>query len=151
MALQNDDSVARGSIAHIYDKLTDHDLAVLMPDIIKAIDKMAPSNEMFAEGIRLAGLDLISRLHIHEGMALCVSTIEWRWGNKFEKRLEYLQRYGVHAKEMLPQLRKLHSKSAKKDKILDKAIADIEASTETPTLVSLKDFISESFDAITTN
>ena len=143
LALQNDDAVARGSIAHIYGKLTDRDLAVLIPDIIKAIEKMAPSNEMFGDGIRLAGIDLMSRLHIREGMALCVSTIEWRWGNNLQKRLEYLQRYGIHAKEVLPQLRKLHSKSAKNNKLLDKAIADIEASTETPALVSLKAFIAQ--------
>ena len=107
----------------------------------EAIEKMAPSDEMFADGIRLAGLDLLSRLHIREGMTLCVSTLEWRWGNDFRKRLEFLKRYGVHAKEVIPQLRKKRLERPDEAKSIDKAIADIEAAKDTPTLVSLKDFI----------
>ena len=103
--LENDDGAARLTLAHYYDKLSERDLAALLPAIIKAIEKMAPSDEMFADVIRLAGLDLLSRLHIREGMDLCVSTIEWRWGNGYQKRLEYLKRYGAHAKEVLPALR----------------------------------------------
>ena len=92
--------------------------------------------------IGLAGLDLLSRLHIREGMDLCVSSIEWRWGNDYQKRLEYLKRYGGRAKEVLPELRKKRpAEYADGAKNIDKAIADIEASTDSPTVVSLKDFI----------
>ena len=103
--MENEDGVVRGCVASYLSQLTDRDLVVMLPDIIKAIEEMAPSNEMLADGIRPAGLDLLSRLHIREGMDLCVSTIELRWGNDVQKRLEYLKRYGVHAKEVLPQLR----------------------------------------------
>jgi hypothetical protein len=113
----------------------------ILPELIKAIEEMAPSDEMFADGIRLAGLDLLSRLHIREGMHLCVSTIEWRWGNEFQKRLEFLTRYGVHAKEVLPQLRKKRPEWPDGAKAIDTCIADIEAGKNAPTLVSLKDFI----------
>jgi hypothetical protein len=144
--LENDDGAARLTLARYYDKLSDRDLAAVMPEIIKAIQTMAPSDEMFADVIRLAGLDLLSRLHIREGMDLCVSTIEWRWGNDYQKRLEYLKRYGTHAKEVLPQLRnKRPAKSPEAVKNIDKAIADIEASKDTPPLVSLKDFIAHEF------
>ena len=116
---------------------------MLLPSIITAIEKLAPSDEMFADEIRLAGLDLLSRKHICEGMALCVSTIEWRWGNEYQKRLEYLLRYGAHAKEVLPQLRKKRPNSENEAKIIDKYIADIEASTNAPPLVSLQYFIAK--------
>ena len=143
-ALENDDGAARLTLAPYYGKLSDRDLAALMSGIIKAIEKMAPSDEMFADVIRLAGLDLLSRLHIREGMDLCVSTIEWRWGNDYKKRLEYLMRYGTHAKAVLPQLRnKRPARDAEGVKNIDKAIADIEASEEAPTLVSLKDMIAK--------
>lgn len=115
----------------------------LLPDIIKAIENMVPSNEMFADYIRQVGLDLLSRLHIREGMKLCVSTIEMRWGNDFQKRLDYLLRNGVHAKEVLPELRNKRPESAKEAQVFDKVIADIEASTYKPTLVTLEDFIAE--------
>jgi hypothetical protein len=139
--LQNDDALARYGLAPYLSQLTDRDLAVMLPLIVAAIEEMAPSDEMFADGIRTAGLDLLSRLHIREGMALCVSTIEWRWGNDFQKRLECLKRYGVHAKEVLPQLRKKRPESPDAAKIFDKFIADIESSKDAPTLVSLKHFI----------
>lgn len=149
--LDNEDSVARGSLAHIYGKLTERDIAKLLPDIIKATQKLAPSNEMFADGIRLAGLDLLSRLHIREGMPLCVSVIEpARWGSnrRMVKCLESLRRYGVHAKEVLPQLKEMRqSMAGKKDEnmvLLDKTIAEIEASQEAPTLVSVKEFAARS-------
>ena len=51
-------------------------------------------------------------------------------------------RYGKHAQEVLPELRKkrpAHYEEGAKN--IDKAIAAIEASTDAPKLVSLKDFI----------
>lgn len=141
--LQNDDGLARFGLVPYLQKLTDRDLAVLLPAIVKAIETTAPSDEMFVDGIRVGGLDLLSRLHIREGMALCVSTIELdRWGNDLQRRLEYLARYGAHAKEVLPQLRnKRSAEQSDASKAIDTCIAGIEASTNAPTLVSLKDFI----------
>lgn len=139
--LRNDDAIVRGCVAPYLNKLTDQDLAVLLPDIIKAIEEMAPSDEMFADEIRTAGLDLLARRHIREGMRLCVSTIEQRWGNESGPRLESLKRYGVHAKEVLPELRKKRPEDANAAKLFDKCIAAIEASKDAPPLVSLKEFI----------
>jgi hypothetical protein len=114
----------------------------MLPDIIKAIETLAPSNEMFADQIRTGGLDLLSLRHIREGMNLCVSTIEPRWGNDYKKRLEYLLRYGAHAKEVLPELRTKRPASEEGAKIFDDFIARIEASTNAPVLVTLKEFTS---------
>jgi hypothetical protein len=150
--LQNDDGAARGSLQRIYGKLTDRDLVALLPAIIEAIRDLAPSNEMFGDGIRLAGLDLVSRLHLREGMPLCVSVIEpnrWGAGKRLPKCLECLGRYGVHAKAVLPQLREMRRNLVKTERgneqservqLLDKGIAGIEASTASPTLLDLKEF-----------
>jgi hypothetical protein len=149
--LENEDSVARGSISRLYGKLTDEDVVSLLPAIVKAIEKLAPSDEMFGDGIRLAGLDLLSRLHIREGMALCISVIEldrWGAGRRLPKCLEYLNRYDTHAKTFLPQLEQMRAAAASKrggedgeaKKALDDAIAKISASTSVPTLVDAKDF-----------
>ncbi len=151
--LENEDGAARGSLGHTYGKLTDRDLAALLPAIIKAIGPLAPSNEMFADGIRLAGLDLLSRLHIREGMPLCVSVIEpdrWGGGKRMPKCLECLSRYGAQAKEVLPQLREMRKKLAQTRRgnkpnetvaLLDKSIAAIEASTASPKVVDMKEFM----------
>ena len=132
--LENDDSVARSSVQRLYGKLTDRDLVALLPAIVKAIRDLAPSNEMFGDDIRLAGLDLVSRLHLREGMPLCLSVVELkRWGSarRLQKGLECLARYGVHAKAVLPELREMRRSLKPDDKnsgLLDKAIAAIEAS-----------------------
>jgi hypothetical protein len=144
--LENQDGAARGSLQRIYGKLSDRDLAALMPAILKAIRELAPSNEMFGDGIRLAGLDLVSRLHIREGMALCVAVIEpnrWGGGKRLPKCLECLARYGSHAKEVLPQLREIRSKPGllgNNAAVIDQAIAEIEASKDSPTVLDLKEF-----------
>ena len=144
--LENDDGAARGSLTKIYGKLSERDLVALMPAILKAIRDLAPSNEMFGDGIRLAGLDLVSRLHLREGMPLCVAVIEpgrWGGGKRLPQCLEYLGRYGVHAKEVLPQLKELRRNPGLlggSATLIDTAIAHIEASTASPTLVDLKEF-----------
>jgi len=148
--LQNEDSVARSSVRTVFNELNDSDLAQLLPAITQSIEHLAPSNEMFGDGIRLAGLDLLSRLHIREGMPLCVAVIEpGRWGlyQRLNKIVEYLPRYGTLAKTVLPQLREIRAQLAAAGKAkseqaaqMDKCIAGIEASTATPTLVSLAEF-----------
>ncbi len=150
--LDNEDGVARGSLQRLYGKLTDRDLVALLPAIIQAVQQLAPSDEMFGDGIRLAGLDLLSRLHIREGLPLCVSVIEldrWGQGHRLQKCLEYLGRYGAHAKEVLPQLRDMRQNLAKEQrgkepsdsvKLLDKTLAGIESSTASPTLLDVKGF-----------
>jgi hypothetical protein len=154
--LQNEDSVARGSVGRLYGKLTDRDLAELLPAIVKAVERLAPSNEMFGDGIRLAGLDLLSRLHIREGLPLCVSVIEpdrWGSGKRLPGCLTYIERYGVHAKAVLPPLRDMQKSMLRTVRPgttnealdrLNKTIAAIESSTASPTLVDLKDFAARS-------
>ena len=150
--LRNSDAHARGPVGDVYGRLTDSDVATLLPDMIAAIETLAPSNEMFADGVRLAGLDLLSRLHVREGMALCVAVVEpdrWGQGRRLPKCLEYLSRYGVHAREYLPQLQEIRGSFAKAQRggqpndnivLLDKTIAAIQSSTHTPDLVSQTDF-----------
>jgi hypothetical protein len=150
--LENEDAAARGSLCRVYGKLTDRDLVELMPAILMAVDQLAPSNEMFGDDVRLAGLDLASRLHIREGMPLCISVIEPdRWGSdrRLAQCLEFLARYGVHAREVLPQLHELRRTLVKADrrgeqgdqvKLLDKRLAAIAASQASPAVVELKEF-----------
>jgi hypothetical protein len=81
-------------------------------------------------------------------MALCLATMEPdRWGNKSSQCYAFLERYGANAKPLLPKLKEIREhiatvKKASADALapLDKSIAAIENSTDTPTVVSLKDF-----------
>lgn len=150
--LAHEDSIPRGSVSKTFTHLSDTELVALLPSIVKAVEKQAPSNEMFGDGIRLAGLDLLSRLQIREGMALCVSVIEpgrWGSGKRVEPCIKYLQRYGTHAKAVLPQLSEVRAQfaAAARGKAnsepveqLDKCIAAIESSTAKPTVIGLSEF-----------
>jgi hypothetical protein len=147
--LEHEDSLARGAVASSYRRLSDHDLVALLPDIVRAIEKLAPSNEMFGDGVRLAGLDLLSRLHVREGMNLCVAVIEpgrWGAGKRLPKCLEYLSRYGTHAKAAVPALEEIRATMvtgkrgpSKEIDAIHKCIKAIEGSTATPPLVGLKE------------
>jgi hypothetical protein len=71
--LQNQDGRARGEIGHIYQQLSYEELKPLLPAIHEAIVKPSPSGIMFADGIRLSGLELLATHRIREGMELCLS------------------------------------------------------------------------------
>lgn len=151
--LRNEDGRIRGLIAPTYRLLAPADLAALLPDIVEAIRRPAPSGEMFADGIRLAGLDLLSRLKIREGLAMCVDLMEperWGQGNRIPRCLEYLARYGSHARPEIPRLREAREAIVKRDPkkgegnpmvaAIDKCIATIEADRDPPPLRSLEEF-----------
>jgi len=141
---QNADSHTRSYLNRTIQRLlTEDDVRVLAPDLIKAAEEMSPADIMWADEIRIFSLDVLTRQHIREAMALCVSTMEPRWGNDWEARMQYLLRYGVHAKEVLPQLKAKIKEDERNTALVNKYIAQIEASTETPAVISLKDFMAK--------
>jgi hypothetical protein len=108
--LQNQDGRARGTIGGVYDQLSYEEIKPLLPAIHEAIVKPAPSGIMFCSGIRLAGLDLLAKHRIKEGMQLCLDIMEIdKWGkqDRIRRCLESLAKYGGAAKPMLPKLRQL--------------------------------------------
>lgn len=62
--LENDDGAARLTLGRVYGKLTQSDLAVLLPAIIKVTEKSAPSDEMFADA-KPGGYDACSEAMAH--------------------------------------------------------------------------------------
>jgi len=152
--LQNQDGRARSCIAAIYPKLTPEQLKPLMPDILKAVQTPAPSGEMFADGIRVSGLQILAQQRIKQGIESCVNYIATQnpWGS--EKRtvliLKILLTYGAQAQPCIPQLESLAAdfddgepnfpRQLSKQKANDvrEAIKTIQASTEKPELIDLR-------------
>jgi len=153
--LQNEDSVARGSVAPLLKKFDDREVALLMPSILKATEKLAPSNEMFADGIRLAGLDLLAKYKIEEGMKLCLAVIDadrWGAGRRYQPALASLAQYGGNARHLVPEMQKMLSGMNQPRKggeidpnvvILEKTIAAILADKNPPKLQTLAEFMAK--------
>ncbi|MBS0201854.1 MAG: acetylesterase [Planctomycetes bacterium] len=154
--LATDDGLVRSQIGSVYNKLNDSELDQLWPDIVKAVEVPAPSGEMYATGIRLAGLDLLAKHRIKEGMRLCVRLARTQDPWASEKRtgeiLKALKTYGVHAREFIPELRELavYFRDEKdfpddlrqiKVKAVEETIQFLETTTETPKLRSIESLL----------
>ena len=149
--LQNEDGRARGTIATVYKQLSYDEIKPILPVIYEAIVTPAPSGIMFADGIRLSGLELLAANHVEESMPLCFELmgIE-RWGKKdrINRCLKALTLYGGAAKPMIPVLLDLekqlesHSEAKSLEAIIaqvGEVIAEIEADENPPELRSIKE------------
>ncbi len=73
---------------------------------------------MFADGIRLSGLEILAKHKIGEGVPWCTVLIDLnRWGarNRVKRCLESLRLFGGAAKSEIPQLRELEKELAAKN------------------------------------
>lgn len=150
-ALRNEDGRSREAVGSVYEHLTFEEIRPLLPAIYRAIVEPAPSGEMFADGIRLRGLELLAKYRIAEGVPLCVSMVEpKRWGlsHRIDRLLKVLVGYGAAAKSQIPALRELETelsvaRANQKDRVADvrRAIAAIEASTNRTPLRSLAEAV----------
>ncbi len=152
--LKNQDGRARGSIGSVYRHLSLEEIKPLLPAIHEAIVQPAPSGEMFADGIRVEGLRLLSQHHIEEGMhALVIYTRDqnpWASEIRTPELMKILLNYGTHAKAVIPELTRIANYFEKDEKdfpphlMLEKAnsvrdtITAIEAATNSPKLIRLK-------------
>lgn len=148
-ALRNEDGRSRESVGSVYGNLTFDEIKPLLPAIHRAIVEPAPSGEMFADGIRIRGLELLAKYRIAEGIPLCTQLVEHkRWGEsrRIGQLLKILVSYGAAAKSQIPELRKLEAALSEprangRDRIEEvrQSIKAIEASTDHAPLRSLAD------------
>ncbi len=153
-ALQNEDGRARGYVANIYRNLSVEEIQPLLPHIHQAVVNPAPSGIMFADGIRLGGLELLAKHRVEEGIQATVhylvSQNHWASEKRTPTILGILETYGAHAQTVIPDLLReaerinqgeenfpLHL-SQQKAKAIREAVERIQAETERPELIRLK-------------
>jgi HEAT repeat protein len=152
--LKNEDGHARGTIGSVYRHLSLEEIKPLLPAILEAILEPAPSGEMFADEIRVAGLRLLAQHHIEQGMnALVTYTREqnpWESQIRTPELMKLLLTYGTNAKVAIPELHKIAQYFANEEKdfppklmrmkanSVRETIAAIEASTDSPELIQIK-------------
>jgi hypothetical protein len=148
--LQNQDGRSRGSIGQVYGHLSYEEIKPLLPAIHEAIVTPAPSGIMFASGVRIAGINLLAKHRIKEGMPLCIEIMDiQKWGkrDRITNCLKTLAKYGGAARPMIPKIRQLekdllaHREARNLQPIIEQVrtlIKDIENATDTPELRSLR-------------
>ena len=152
--LLNQDGRARGSIGSVYRNLSAEKIKPLLPSIYQAIMEPAPSGEMFADTIRVEGLELLAKHRIEEGIGACVKYTRdqnpWASQERTPKLMKILLSYGTHAKAVIPELAKIADYFDKDEKdfprklmtmkatCVRETISAIEAATEAPELSHLK-------------
>lgn len=153
--LHNADGRGRANVARVLrDQLTVDQVRMLGPDILAAIREIAPANTMFGNEIREAGLDVLAKHRFEEGLdaGLLFARTQSMHGSqdRMARIMKNIASYGTHAKRLLPELHKLAdecrtqpdfpqwARDKKVQAVLD-GIKAVEATTETPTLLRLKD------------
>jgi hypothetical protein len=152
--LLNQDGRARGSIGSVYQNLSYEELKPLLPAIHRAIVEPSPSGIMFADQIRMSGLELLAQYRVSEGIELLANYARHQKPHASEKRIvrvmELLQTYGAHAKRVIPSLESTaryfeHEEpdfpkrlSLGKAQCVRDTIAAIKASTAQPELIHIK-------------
>jgi HEAT repeat protein len=150
--LATDDGLVRAQIGYLYSKLSDKELDQLWPDIVRAVEKGAPSGEMYANEVRVAGVNLLAKHHIREGIGAIVryarAQTDWASENRTPVIMAALKTYGSAAKDQLPALRAIvemwkpatdfpEDCNKKRIDAVEDAIRFIEAAREAPPLRSL--------------
>ena len=108
--LRNPDAQARATVESLYHQLSYDEIRPFLPAVRRSIIEPAPTGIMFADAIRLEGLDLFARHRIEEGMDLCIEILDLeRWGKRHRvmRCLRILRKYGGAAKPLLPRLREV--------------------------------------------
>jgi hypothetical protein len=152
--LRNQDGHARSKVSGIYARLSFDDIQPLLPAILEAVVKPAPSGEMFADGVRLNGLKVLAAHHIEEGLHACADYVlnqnPWASQERIKEILPILLQYGAHARAVLPKLREAvdyfenrepdfpKKLSLQKAAAVKEAITKIEAATDEPELKRMK-------------
>jgi hypothetical protein len=107
--LHNQDGHARSEISEIYRNLSFEELEPLFPSILEAIEKPAPSGEMFADGVRLNGLKVLASHQVEEGIQACADYIRtqnpWASEKRTPEILDILLLYGANAQSVIPNLK----------------------------------------------
>ena len=152
--LKNEDGRARGSLGSVFRNLSQDEIKPLLPAILEAVENPSPSGIMFADEIRMEGLQILANHRIEEGIEACADYIRtqnpWASEKRTPRITKLLLKYGTHAKSSIPALKKTvaffaageknfpKKLSLQKAKILEETIQAIESADQTPKLLLLK-------------
>ncbi|MHC4200731.1 MAG: DUF6288 domain-containing protein, partial [Planctomycetota bacterium] len=135
------DGHARGCLRSTYTHLTLDDVKALMPEIVASIEDMAPCNTMFSKGVMLAGIRLLAKYRVEEGIPLAMQMYKWPHhgrGYVVQYTSGVIKQYGGAARSLLPELKKM---DVRRYPGIKEIISAIENDKNPPKLISLKKYL----------
>lgn len=115
--------------------------------IVEVIRNDNPHYETYHnDAARAAGLNILERLNIRDGITLAVATLEtdeWGKGRRIygrQGRLPFLKKFGIEAQSVLPELKAMRKAGDLTD-AADPHLAAIAKSTKTRELITLEEAI----------
>ena len=106
---------------------------------------------MFSDGIRLDGLDLLTRNHIREALPLSLEMLDpdrWGYQGRFNRIPGFIERFEGAAEPMLPKLREFRDYDGRRQtdervERLDELIESIERHYEAGNIPELRSIIED--------
>jgi HEAT repeat protein len=149
--MTNTDGRGRGRLGHLLkNQLTVEQVRALGPDLLRAVEEIAPADRMFGDSVREAAVDALAKYHFEEGLDAGLLYAQTMANHSSQVRMGGLMKviasYGTAAKRLIPDLRALvtqihadpdfpdWAKKVKAQAVLD-GINAIEAATEQPDLI----------------
>lgn len=107
-SLKNDDGFARQFIGNLYSQLGSDLVKIIMRNIYDASKTSAPSGIMFADNVRINGLQILQQFRVKQGLEAAMEYLknqnQWKSELRTEQILEIIESYGIHAKSKIPEL-----------------------------------------------
>ena len=140
----------RGCGLYVFKYFDRDDVAAMAQVIMDVVKDPPPDFAMFRDSPRAAGIDLLARLKITDGIPLCLDTMDvGEWGSQMRhpNRLEALQTYGNLARSQLPWLHEIRYqlRNDEHKKLLDDTIKVIELDKQKHASISMNELVSKSF------
>ena len=111
--LRNEDGQARRAILSVYENLSPQQTDELLPEIHYGVLNPSPSGVGASDYIRMAGAEILSEWKVEEGIDAILFYVSnqnhWGSAKRVPVLLDYLRRYGAHAKRVIPELEKLEA------------------------------------------
>lgn len=109
---RNADGMARATLRGYFEnRLTLEDVEALAPDLLTAVQTVAPADTMFGAEIRMGAFKALTKHHYKEGIEAGILFAKTQGGHGSESRTAVIMKeiasYGSAAKDSIPQLREL--------------------------------------------
>ncbi len=140
--LKNQDGRARSSVGQIFQRIPFEELQPLFPSILEAIKEPSPSGIMFADGVRMSGLRILTHHRVKEAIKLLPYYARYQKQHGSQERIKEIMNllvsFGTHAQGQIPTLEKLAHYFEHEEKNFPKRLMKVKAEAVKSAITKIK-------------